>query len=136
MTDKGQKTKSTVDAFFTNFGNGDLSALLAQFADEVDFRVSGAPQVPWTGERSTKAEIEEFFGVFGKVLTAPESFEITSTVVQDGDAVVLADCVFGVQETGKKFRNRYALHIGVEDGSIVRYHMYEDSYAIAEAFRA
>jgi ketosteroid isomerase-like protein len=136
MNEKTQQTKDTVDAFFAGFGAGDLPATLELFTDRVDFRVSGDSRVPWTGERSSKDEIKEFFGMFGTLLTAPESFEITGTIVQDGDAVVLADCVFGVVETGKKFHNRYALHFGVEDGRITRYHMYEDSFAIAEAFRA
>ncbi|MBF6453277.1 nuclear transport factor 2 family protein [Nocardia cyriacigeorgica] len=136
MSGNTSSTIEVVDEFFRNFGSGDMSALLDQFADKVDFRVNGAAHVPWAGERSTRAEIEEFFGIFPKVLTAPESFEITGKFAQGEDAVVFATCVFGVKTTGKTFTNAYALHFTVTDGKISRYHMYEDSYAIAEAFIA
>lgn len=129
-------TIDVVDEFFTNFGAGNMTALLGQFADEVDFRVNGAANVPWAGKRSSRAEIEEFFGIFPQVLTAPEAFEITGKIAQGDDAVVFATCVFGVKATGKKFTNSYALHFTVTDGKISRYHMYEDSHAIAEAFAA
>ena len=129
-------TDETVDAFFAAFGAGDGQALLDQFADTVDFHVGGSPNVPWAGSRSTKDEIGEFFGLFPQLLSGPESFEITTRVTQGEDAVVIANCVFEVIATKKKFTNRYALHFTVTDGRIVRYHMYEDSYAIHEAFTA
>lgn len=129
-------TDETVDAFFAAFGAGDFEALLGQFAGTVDFHVAGSPNVPWAGSRSTKEEIAAFFGLFPQVLSGPESFEITTRVTQGQDAVVIAHCVFQVIATQKKFHNRYALHFTVTDGRIVRYHMYEDSYAIHEAFTA
>ncbi|MGW1883996.1 nuclear transport factor 2 family protein [Streptomyces sp. NPDC001970] len=135
MTATTTSTNETVDAFFGNFGEGNIPGVLDLFADKVDFRVLGAQEVPWTGARSTKEEISDFFGSFG-VLTGPEHFEVTNRIVQDEDAVVIANCVFGVQATGKKFHNHYALHFTVSAGKIVRYHMYEDSYAIHEAFTA
>ncbi|MEU2301575.1 nuclear transport factor 2 family protein [Streptomyces antibioticus] len=135
-TAAARTTDETVDAFFAAFGAGDSEALLGQFADTVDFRVSGAPNVPWAGSRSTKAEIAEFFGLFPQLLSGPESFEITTRISQGEDAVVIADCVFEVTATQKKFHNRYALHFTVVEGRIARYHMYEDSYAIHEAFTA
>ncbi|MFI5807464.1 nuclear transport factor 2 family protein [Streptomyces sp. NPDC051561] len=131
-----QATSETVDAFFAAFGSGDLEATVALFADEVDFRVLGAPNVPWTGVRSTKDQIAEFFGTFGQVLSAPESFEITGRLAQGEDAVVMARCVFQVLATERKFTNHYALHFTISGGRIRRYHMYEDSHAIAEAFVA
>lgn len=133
-TAEQQATHATLDSFFQAFGSGDLPGLLELFAESVDFRVAGSPSVPWTGTRSTREEISEFFEIFPKVLTAPESFAITARIVDGQEAVVTADCVFGVLATGKKFSNSYALHFSVVDGRITRYHMYEDSYAIAEAF--
>jgi len=39
-------TRETVDSFFARFGAGDLPALLDLFAEQVDFRVSGALTSP------------------------------------------------------------------------------------------
>lgn len=133
-TAQRQSTRTVLDSFFERFGSGDLPGLLDLFADTVDFRVDGSPSVPWTGTRSSRQEISAFFEIFPKVLTAPESFAVTTRVVDGQDAMVTADCVFGVLATGRKFTNRYALHLRVQDGRITRYHMYENSYAIAEAF--
>ncbi|WP_033210614.1 nuclear transport factor 2 family protein [Streptomyces bikiniensis] len=57
----------TVDAFFERFGAEDLPGLLGLFADTVDFDVPGSPDVPWTGARSGRDEIAEFFTVPGTV---------------------------------------------------------------------
>lgn len=129
-----QSTGATVDAFFERFGSGDLPAMIDLFADTVDFRIDGSPQVPWTGRRATPAEIREFFELFPKVLTAPQSFALHTRLIDGTEAVVTAEGVFGVLATGHTFTNRYALHFTVTDGRITRYHMYEDSYAIARAF--
>lgn len=129
-----QTCRGTVNAFFTHFGEGDLQALIDLFSETVEFQVFGAPNVPWTGPRSTKKEIGEFFPLFGKHLTPPEEFTITSTLIDDEDAVVIGRNVFQVIATGKKFTNNFAIHFTVTDGKIVRYHMYEDSYAISVAF--
>ncbi|MGW0877692.1 nuclear transport factor 2 family protein [Streptomyces sp. NPDC002740] len=134
MTTQQRSTQAVLDSFFEKFGAGDLPGLLELFADHVDFRVQGSPRVPWTGTRTTKAEISEFFQIFPKVLTGPQSFTLTARIVDGQDAVVTADSVFGVLATAKSFTNSYALHVRVENARITRYHMYEDSYAIAEAF--
>jgi ketosteroid isomerase-like protein len=129
-----QTTHEIVDAFFARFGGGDLPGLLDLFADKVDFSVPGAPNVPWTGTRSGKDEIEDFFTTLGRELGPAEEFTIGTTVIQDGHAVVTGRCRFTVLSTGKPFVNEFALHFTVADAKIVGYRMYEDSHAISAAF--
>lgn len=128
-------TRETVDAFFARFGAGD-PALLDLFAEHVELNVAGASNVPWTGRRSGKEEVAEFFGLFGKHLASAEEFALNTTIVDGEHAVVTGRCVFGVLSTGKKFTNDFALHFTVTAGRIVRYDMYENSYAISAAFTA
>ncbi len=135
-TDQRQASLETVDAFFAAFGSGDQTALLNLFADEVDFRINGAPNVPWSGKRAGREEIAEVFNLFGQHLTGPDFFEVSGRIADGHDVVIFASCGFGVLSTGKKFANSYALRFTVVGGQIVRYHMYEDSYAISEAFTA
>jgi len=127
-------TATVVDSFFTRFGAGDIPGLLDLFADRIDFSVNGAPNIPWAGQRSERAELTEFFQSFGAVLTPPEEFTINTRVVEGDNAVVLGRNRFEVLATGKKFTNDFALHFTVEGGKITGYHMYEDSYAISSAF--
>ncbi|GAA2911688.1 hypothetical protein GCM10010517_78250 [Streptosporangium fragile] len=134
MTTAPRTTREIVDAFFARFGAGDLPGLLDLFADRVDFSVPGAPNVPWTGTRSTRNEISEFFTVLGKELTPAEEFTVDATVVEGEHAVVTGRSRFGVVSTGKAFVNEFALHFTVADARITGYRMHEDSHAISVAF--
>ncbi|WP_308011877.1 nuclear transport factor 2 family protein [Actinacidiphila acidipaludis] len=125
-----------VQGFFTAFGSGDLDSLLALFADEVDWDVPGAPSVPWTGRRTTKAELAEFFAVAGQEVAATEEFAVDTVVAQGVTAVALGRFTHVIRRTGKKFSSQFALHVTVADGRITLYHMFEDGHAAAEAFAA
>ncbi|MGP4113740.1 nuclear transport factor 2 family protein [Streptomyces sp. 4N509B] len=123
-----------VTAFFERFGSGDAEGVLALFADEVDFEIAGADTVPWTGRRTTRAGVAAFLREAGAV--EPQEF-VVERVLADGDTgVALGRFRHRVRSTGKEFASRFALHLTVEGGLIRRYHMFEDSHAIAEAFRA
>jgi ketosteroid isomerase-like protein len=128
-------TRTTVDAFFAAFGAGDLDALVATFATEVDFAVPGAPHVPWTGIRRTRDEVADFFALLlHGGLTEPEEFVVDATIVDGEHAVVAGHSRLRVVATGKSFDNPFAIHFTVREGKLVGYHMHEDSYAISEAF--
>ncbi|GIG21695.1 ketosteroid isomerase [Cellulomonas chitinilytica] len=128
-------TDEVVDAFFTAFGSGDSETLLGLFSGPTDLRANGAPNVPWVGAKATKDEVAAFFGSFGETLDF-QSFELHSRITEGANAVAFATAVFAVKATGKTFRNDLAIHFSVADGKITRYHVYEDSYAIHEAFNA
>jgi ketosteroid isomerase-like protein len=134
MTATLSSTKDVIEAFFARFGAGDVNGVLALFADEVDLAVAGADFVPWTGPKSTKAGVGEFLAATGAV--EPQEFAVRQIVTEGDTGVALGHFTHRVLATGKSFSSRFALHVTVEDGLISRYHMFEDSYAIAEAFRA
>ena len=53
----------------------------------------------------------------------------------DGEhTVALGRNAFPVIATGKSFINSFALHFTVRDGLIVGYQMYEDTFAVDQAF--
>ena len=128
-------TDEVVDAFFTAFGSGDSETLLGLFSEPTDLRANGAPNVPWAGSHATNDEVAGFFGSFGTELDF-QSFDLHGRITQGDGAVALATAVFVVKATGKKFTNDLAIHFSVAEGKITRYHVYEDSYAIHEAFNA
>src|SRR4051794_10933013 len=128
-------TDEVVDTFFTAFGSGDSETLLGLFSTPTDLRANGAPNVPWAGSHATSDEVAGFFGSFGTELDF-ESFDLHQRLSDGADAVAFATAVFRVKATGKKFTNDLAIHFTVADGKITRYHVYEDSFAIHEAFNA
>jgi hypothetical protein len=133
MTTTITSTKDIIEAFFARFGAGDAEGVLELFADEVDFNVAGAYFVPWTGPRTDQAGVAEFLAAAAAV--EPQEFVVERILADGGAGVALGHFTHRVLATGKTFSSRFALHVTVGGGLITRYHMFEDSYAIAEAFR-
>ncbi|MGW6565992.1 nuclear transport factor 2 family protein [Streptomyces sp. NPDC054975] len=128
-------TRSTVDAFFAGIGSGDVESALELLAEPLDWFTPGdTGLIPWMGQRKTRSDVREFFRMAGENMT-PEAFEIKHTLVDGDIAVVLGSFQYRVNATGKSFSSEFALELRVTDGLIDRYHMHEDSYAIALAFR-
>lgn len=123
----------TVQEFFKRFGSGDREAVLELFPQTTDWNVPGAPNVPWTGRRSTREEIDAFLtSAYTEVAT--EAFSVDG-IIADGDhAVAHGSFTHLVKRTGKRFVSDFALHVVAVDGQIRQYHMFEDSHAASEAF--
>ncbi|MGF1426241.1 nuclear transport factor 2 family protein [Kitasatospora sp. LaBMicrA B282] len=126
-------TAETVQEFFGRFGAGDRPGMLALFAPTVDFLVAGAETVPWTGHRTTPAEVDAFLRSALEDVTTKE-FAVERILVDGADAVVLGSFAHEVHRTGKLFSSVFALRITVNDGLIERYHMFENSHGAALAF--
>lgn len=126
-------TTETIKEFFHRFSTGDRTAIVDLFADEVDWNVAGADSVPWTGRRSTKPEIDAFLStVYQEVET--KDFAVDYIIAEGEHGVALGSFMHVVRRTGKSFSCGFALHVTVTNGHIHGYHMFEDSYAVAEAF--
>lgn len=126
-------TQQTVEAFFAAFGAGDLETVKSLFAPDFDFNVHGSPAVPWAGSRHTRDELDGFFAGFAALGPAQE-YTIHHAVINGEHGVALGRNAFPVLATGKTFTNSFALHFTVHDGLIVGYQMYEDTYAVDQAF--
>ncbi|MCX4747734.1 nuclear transport factor 2 family protein [Kitasatospora sp. NBC_01287] len=128
-------TGETLQEFFTRFGGGDRKGVLELFTDGTDWNVPGAANVPWTGRRSTPAEIDAFLENCYELVTT-EAFAVDQVIVDGENAIALGSFTHLVKATGKRFVSDYALHVRVVDGVIRTYHMFEDSHAASEAFTA
>jgi ketosteroid isomerase-like protein len=133
MTTTDSATLDTLSQFFTHFAAGDAAAMLRLFAPDCEFEVTGSRAVPWTGRRRTGPEIKEFIrAALEDVRT--EQFDVSETITQGANVVVLGRFAHRVLATGKIFLGPFALHLRVVNGHIVTYRMYEDSFAAHEAF--
>ncbi|RLV10086.1 hypothetical protein CTZ27_02300 [Streptomyces griseocarneus] len=128
-------TRAVVDEFYRRVGSGDITTLGELFADEVDWYVYGAEEVPWTGRRSTRAEAVEFFRTLPDQLE-PQEYTVSRILVDGEDAVALGHMRQIVKATGEIFDSPFAFHFTVVAGKITRYIPYEDSLALARAFGA
>ncbi|TGA92581.1 nuclear transport factor 2 family protein, partial [Streptomyces palmae] len=89
---------------------------------------------PWIRPRSTREDVAGHWRELD-AHTFPELAEATlDAFVVDGKEAVLTGHLSGtVRTTGKTFHSPFALRMTVEDGLIVRHHVYEDGLAIAAA---
>ncbi|MFI6644683.1 nuclear transport factor 2 family protein [Streptomyces sp. NPDC050504] len=130
-------TRATVQKFLDLRIAGDTAGLAALFSDEVDWLLAENPGVPWIRPRTTAAECAAQADELG-AHTVPEDARVSlDTFLVDGhDAVLMGHLSGTVRATGKSFEGPFALRLTVEDGRIVRHHLYENSLSIAEACRS
>lgn len=135
-------TRETVDELLHRVAAGDPERIAQLFAEDVDWKLDWpegdyAQTVPWIRHRSTRADVVENFRLIAEHHVPGESDARVHSVLVDGaDAVVLGEVAHTAKPTGRSYVAAFALHLTVADGWITRYHIYEDSLAVAEAFGA
>ncbi|GAB7037314.1 hypothetical protein JCM9533A_11620 [Catenuloplanes niger JCM 9533] len=109
------------------------TSLAERFDEKVDWSIPGnTAVVPWIGPREGRAGVAEFYTELGQMAKV-EQFTI-DTIIGDGDrCVLLGDLKTTVLSTGRDITTDFAYDIEVRNGLITRYHMFEDSWAVAEA---
>ncbi|WP_298323411.1 nuclear transport factor 2 family protein [Haloactinopolyspora sp.] len=132
-------TRTTIDEFLRRLGEGDPERVAELFTDDVDWALDWPEDrhggtIPWIRHRSKRADVAEHFREIALAHDPQRaSAEVTGVLVDGADAVVFGVIGNTVRSTGKSYSARVALHFTVDDDMISRYHVYEDSLAVAEA---
>jgi ketosteroid isomerase-like protein len=135
-------TRETVDELLRRVAAGDPERIAQLFGEDVDWKLDWpegdyAQTVPWIRHRTTRADVAENFRLIAEHHVPGQSDARVHAVLVDGaDAVVLGEVAHTAKPTGRSYVAAFALHLTVVDGWITRYHIYEDSLAVAEAFGA
>lgn len=119
--------------FQAAFAARDAKAIAAVFASDATLHVAGSPDVSTVGVRRGPEEIRAFFEELIETVT-PRKMELFDLVANDDHVVALGHFHYVLDATGREYESDFALHLSIERGRIRRYQMYEDSYAVAEAF--
>jgi ketosteroid isomerase-like protein len=128
-----EDNKRVVQTIFEAFGRGDIPGVLSQVAEDVVWNAPGPSAVPYLGARHGHEGVTEFFVQLGTNVDF-ESFE-PGDFIAEGDRVVALGRERGrVKATGKMFDNEWALVFTIHDGKVTRFHLYENTGAVAEAF--
>jgi len=123
----------TVQRLFPLLAEGRTDEAAALFADAVSFSIPHPPGVPWVPEVDSADGMREFFELLAAHVR-PKLTEVGQIVAEGDDVVVLGRMVSEVKATGRDIDTAFALHITVRAGRITRYHLYEDTLAVAEAY--
>jgi hypothetical protein len=130
-------TKDVAEQLVQRLGAGDAEGLGALFAESIDWRVPFNEKLPWTGTRSQKSDVPEYFRTLWSSLEAGKSIVEFDTILVDGDdAVLLAHFSHMAAPTGKRFDTDVAMRITVSGDKITRLHLYEDTFAVDQAFQS
>jgi ketosteroid isomerase-like protein len=113
---------------------GQIDEAAGHFADYVDFYAPNSLEIPWIPHRDryTREDVAEFFRLLPDHVISTR-FEIQHVVSTGSDVVAFGSLSSIVKATGRSVDTRFSIWVSVDEGRIVRYHMYEDSLAVARA---
>lgn len=139
MTDT--TTRALVERLLQRIGTGDADQIAELYAEKVDWKVNwpesehGRPETPWIRPRSTRADLADLNRQLAEHHVPVEFDTQVETILIDGDdAAVMGEFRQTAKPTGRAYSSRFVLHVGFEDGLVVRNHVYEDSLAVERAF--
>ncbi|KUJ67599.1 ketosteroid isomerase [Streptomyces albus subsp. albus] len=129
-----ERTRAVIEDYLSRAATRDPEHIAAVYAERVDWHVAPNPTVPWIRARSTREDVAGHWRDLD-AYTIPERAEVTldAFLVDGADAVLTGHLSGTVRATGKVFHSPFALRLTVEDGLIVRHHVYEDGLAVAAA---
>ncbi|MFC4019220.1 nuclear transport factor 2 family protein [Micromonospora sp. GCM10011542] len=132
-----ESVRETVQTFFQLLGTGDADRVADVFAEEIDWYVPGDESLPWVGRRTRREQVPGYFNLLWPALVAGESVvEFHKLLVDGADAVWLGRFTHTVQANKRTFTTPVAFHFTIENGKIVRLHLYEDTHAVSQAVAA
>ena len=125
----------TVQNIYAAFGRGDLPAILATLAEDIDWEHDTFPNdVPWMQPLKGRDQVPRFFQALAEQVTF-NSFKPTR-VIADGDLVIaLCDVDYVVRATGKRVVEIDEVHLWRfnAQGRACRFRHRVDTLQIAQA---
>jgi uncharacterized protein len=129
-----EENKRTVQSVFEAFGRGDIPGVLEHVSEDVTWDAPGPSAVPFYGRRRGHEGATEFFVQLGSNVEF-EKFEV-GEFIAEGESVVVTGTERGrVSSTGKTYEQDWVLLFKVRGGRVVSFHCYDETDAVAQAFR-
>jgi uncharacterized protein len=124
-----------VQNLYTAFGKGDMPALLAGMAADIDWHSGGrASDFPGFGPRKGHGAVQDFFKIIADnndfAHFTPREF-----YAADDKVFVLGDYAITLKKTGKKMESDWAHIFTIRNGKVTRFREFLDTAQAAEAYR-
>lgn len=129
-----QENIRLVQQAYSNFKGGDIESLLGLLSDDIQWQLPDVENVPYSGRRSGRREVEQFFASLAEAQDALE-FDPQEFVAQGEKVVATGQYRWRARETGRNFGGDWAHVFTIENGKITRFHEYTDTAALASAFQ-
>lgn len=126
--------RDTIEEFFRRTGlAASVEEIAALVSDDVDWFVAGdLPVVPWIGRKVGKSGAAQFYAQIRTEIVS-ERFELKDILSQGNRVVAIGELASRVRKTGKLIESEFVFDFVVENGLIIRFRMFEDSFAVAQA---
>jgi uncharacterized protein len=123
-----------IQRVYEAFGRGDLDAILAELADDIDWAAEAAStSAPWYGTYRSKSEVPRFFKEMVSNIEVTE-FTPLSFTANETDVMVTIRWAFTATATGRSVVENLHHWWRFADGKIVFYRGSDDSELTASAF--
>lgn len=129
-----QENTGIVRQAYENFKNGDISALLDSFSEDIDWHLPEMENVPFSGKHKGREGATAFFQSLAEAQDAL-SFNPQEFIAQGDKVVVLGDYSWRAKATGREFGSDWAHVWTVRDGKLAGFKEYTDTAAASNAHR-
>lgn len=123
-----------VQQAFTDFANGNITAIVNACADDVVFGTYSNPIARPSGYYYGKEGVIEFFKQVDENMNM-SLFEPREFITQDDRVIVLGHQTATIKHTGKTIDQDWCMSFTVRNGKIQQYFSFGDSYQFAQAFQ-
>jgi ketosteroid isomerase-like protein len=113
----------------------DPDEIAALFSVDVQFVIDGdVGALPWIGRQTGRSAVTGFIRGT-RSLIEQTRLDVQDVLAGDEQAVILGELTSKILATGKTVDTAFAIVLTVVDGSITRFRMLEDSFAVSRAAR-
>lgn len=127
----------TVQEIYAAFQRGDVAAIQARVAEDVDWRNDGVDsrECPWNGNFSGRSRLPGFFAAVGEQLDI-KVFDVKTIAASGATVAVHLRIESTLRKNGRPVRND-AMHLWTFDtqGHVARYRHFNDTAAELAAWR-
>jgi ketosteroid isomerase-like protein len=129
-----QENIKTVRQLYASFQRGDIPAILARLADDVEWHEPPSGPPPFGGLHRGREAVARFFQRLGE-LAEPEEFQPQQFLAHGERVVSLGRYRFRLRETGRAWETDWAMLWDFRDGQVVRFQILKDSAAEVAALQ-
>jgi ketosteroid isomerase-like protein len=130
-----QENTQIVEQAYDKFKQGDIPQLLGLFADDIEWELDAVENVPFSGARRGKDEVEKFFTTLDEEQQVLQ-FEPREFIAQGDKVVALGYYAWSVKSTDRTFESDWAHIFTIRNGKIASFREFMNSAAAAEAYEA
>jgi uncharacterized protein len=129
-----ESNQELVQKLYAAFGRGDLAYILDACSTNIEWECVGPTAVPYGGRYAGKQGVEQFFARLGQACDL-KKFEPRDFVAQGNNVVILGYEEGIARTTGRSYQTSWVHVFTIQDGKVMSFREFLDSYAVAMAFQ-